>query len=220
MDALTVEGLKLSLPDFELEATFRVEAGGRAALVGPSGGGKTSLLRLIAGLDPSVGGRVRLGEEDLTQLPPEERHCGFVFQDQALFPALTVSENVAFPLRARHVKREIREKEVELWLKRVGLLHRADARVGTLSGGERQRVALARALIWKPKLWLLDEPFSSLDPSAKSDIQKMILELHSHWPVPMVFVTHDASDVAGLATQRLELKEEKGEGDLPVRRIR
>ena len=197
---LRVQGLRWRIADFILEADFQVGDGQRCVLTGPSGSGKTSLLRWIAGLVPADSGQVFLGTRELTALPPEKREIGYVFQEQALFPALNTWENVAFGLQVRRVPRADREAQAREWLRRVGLASRADSPVSVLSGGERQRVALARAMIWRPQALLLDEPFSSLDAARAVELRALLVELHAQYPVPMVLVSHDEADVREIAT--------------------
>jgi ABC-type Fe3+/spermidine/putrescine transport system ATPase subunit len=206
---LKVENVVKRIGGFTLRADFRVAPGERAAVAGPSGSGKTTLLRLLAGLDPVDSGRIRLGDEDITRLPPERRGIGMVFQEQTLFPSMTVLENAAFGLRMAGVGRAAREAETRPWLERVGLGARAGESVTVLSGGERQRVAFVRALVWKPKLLLLDEPFSALDAALRERLQGELVELHRLWPVPLLLVSHDAADAA-VATSRISC--EIGEG--------
>ncbi|MEK6578698.1 MAG: ATP-binding cassette domain-containing protein [Bdellovibrionota bacterium] len=170
---LVVEDVKKRVGDFSLEANFEVKKGDRVGLVGRSGCGKTTLLRLIAGLEgfdgPGDQGRILLGGRDISDFSPQKRDVGFVFQEQALFPDLDVFENVTFGLKVRGVSLVERQKEGKAWLARVGLADKMQTGIGNLSGGEAQRVALIRALIWKPKVLLLDEPFSALDrPLRKS----------------------------------------------------
>jgi ABC-type Fe3+/spermidine/putrescine transport system ATPase subunit len=195
---------------FELRASFGVAAGDRAVLSGPSGSGKTTLLRMIAGLERPDGGRITLQDGDrtheLNELPAHLRRLGVVFQEQALFPSMTVLENVAFGLRMRKIARAERESESREWLARVGLAGREGSGIAGLSGGERQRVALARALITRPRALLLDEPFSALDPEARSVLRGVVLELHAAWPVPLLVVTHDQADAEALATRRWVLR--------------
>ncbi|HEY3084303.1 MAG TPA: ATP-binding cassette domain-containing protein, partial [Candidatus Dormibacteraeota bacterium] len=153
----------------DLRMKFRLEDGEVVALLGPNGAGKTTLLRAIAGLAPIVAGRVALDGEVLEDtatgkyMPTEERSIGFVFQDYLLFPHMSVSENVAFGLRARGAGRAEAGRRAMEWVDRVGLKDRASSRPAELSGGERQRVALARALAPDPRVLLLDEPLAALD---------------------------------------------------------
>lgn len=206
---LRVEELVIDLADFHLRADFFVRAGERLVLWGPSGSGKSTLLRTIAGLETvglRMSGSVLLGDQDLTHLPPQFRQMGFVFQDQILFPHLTVLENAAFGLKMRGVPKEQRHQEAEDWLKRVGLGNRIDSSVEQLSVGERQRVAFIRALIWKPQVILLDEPFSALDPHLRSSMRHELLELHRLSQAPMILVTHDEADVEAIAQVQVEVK--------------
>jgi ABC-type sugar transport system ATPase subunit len=208
-EPLEVRALKRTLPGFTLEADFEVPAGGRACLLGKSGSGKSTLLRAIAGLDrpgPGDSGRILAGGRDLSRLPPEKRGVGFVFQEQVLFPSMSVLDNCVFALKLKGVAKAEREAEGLRWLERLGLGKHAGSGVSTLSGGERQRVAFIRALVWKPALLLLDEPFSALDSELRGVLRSDLLALHRDWPIPMVIVTHDPADVDALATIRLRIE--------------
>ena len=211
MPKLKLEQVKKVIGGFTLCANFEIGEGERAALVGPSGSGKTTLLRIIAGLEQLRGkgdqGRLFLDTE-MTDLPPEDRNIGMVFQDHALFPALSLIENVTFGLRVRKVAREEREAQAMPWLEKVGLKSRAHSSIQNLSGGERQRVAFLRAILWKPKLILLDEPFSALDAGLRASLRRELVELHMLWPVPLIMVTHDEADLAAVATTRLGYAED------------
>ena len=211
---LVVEDVKKRVGDFSLEANFEVKKGDRVGLVGRSGCGKTTLLRLIAGLEgfdgPGDQGRILLGGRDISDFSPQKRDVGFVFQEQALFPDLDVFENVTFGLKVRGVSLVERQKEGNAWLARVGLADKMQTGIGNLSGGEAQRVALIRALIWKPKVLLLDEPFSALDRPLRKSLADEILKLHDVWTVPLILVSHDDEDLMNLATRKLEFKESEG----------
>ena len=177
----------LPLRAFDLELSLSVER--TVALVGPSGAGKTSVLRVAAGLaEPSRGG-VTFGDEVWTGLPPERRRVGFVFQDYALFPHLSVCANVAYA------------GPVGDLLDRFHIAELADARPGELSGGERQRVALARALARGPDVLLLDEPLAALDAHTKSQVRGELSELLRGLGLPTLLVTHDYEDAAALADE-------------------
>jgi molybdate transport system ATP-binding protein len=186
----------LPLRAFALELALDVT--GTVALVGPSGAGKTSVLRVIAGLAPPARGRVSLdGEAWLDtgrrlSLPPERRRVGLVFQDYALFPHLSVRANVAFGARGR---------AVEPLLERFRIGPLASAHPGELSGGERQRVALARALARQPAALLLDEPLSALDAHTKAEVRHELAELLRDLALPTLLVTHDYEDAAALADE-------------------
>jgi putative spermidine/putrescine transport system ATP-binding protein len=209
---LRVQGLRKSWGAFELRADFEVGPGERAVLLGRSGSGKSSLLRVLAGLEPwdpaADSGQIWLGEQELTHCSPEQRQIGVVFQDQALFPALDLIDNASFGLMMRGVSRLERQKQAEPWLDRVGLLRQIGTPVDRLSGGERQRLAFVRAWVWNPRLLLLDEPFSALDPGLRGVLRRELLELHALWPVPLLLVTHDEADAEELGTFRIRLHEE------------
>src|SRR5690606_27126857 len=143
--------------------SLRIEAGELFFLLGPSGCGKTTLLRMIAGFVEPTAGRIRFGDRDVTDLPPEKRNAGMVFQNYALWPHMTVAENVAFGLTVRKVSKAERQDRVMEALRAVRMQDYAARKPNQLSGGQQQRVALARALVIKPQVLLLDEPLSNLD---------------------------------------------------------
>jgi sulfate/thiosulfate transport system ATP-binding protein len=183
--------------------SLRVESGELVALLGPSGGGKTTLLRLMAGLDTPDSGSVLLQGEDATGRNARDRGVGFVFQHYALFRHMTVFENVAFGLRvrrraARPPEREIASRVRQL-LELVQLDFMADRRPSDLSGGQRQRVALARALAVEPKVLLLDEPFGALDAKVRRELRGWLRRLHEEIHLTSVFVTHDQEEALELA---------------------
>lgn len=213
---LQLEKVKKQIHDFTLLADFTIEAGERAVLLGKSGIGKTTFLRFLAGLEPwnknTDSGRVLLGGKDITLENPQDRQVGFIFQDQALFNHLNVYENVTFGLKMRGISKQIQMELALSWLDKVGLKSRMNAFPGELSGGEQQRVAFIRALIWKPKLLLLDEPFSSLDSELRQVLRSELKCLHQLWPVPLILVTHDEMDVELLATTRLRVELESTPG--------
>ena len=178
-----------------------LRSGEVTALLGPSGSGKTTLLNIIAGLVEPSGGRVMFGACDVTAVPAEQRRVGYVFQGHALFPHLTVSGNVEFPLRVRGTKKsERRERALEA-LRMVELESLAARPITTLSGGQRQRVALARALVAEPDVLLFDEPLSALDPALRGRIRNELRQLLEPLSVPVVLVTHDQEDAFVLADQ-------------------
>ena len=164
------------------------------SLLGPSGCGKTTLLRIIAGLLPPDRGTVRLDGEDITAKPPHRRDVGVVFQNYALFPHLTVAENIAFGLEARRVARAEIAKTVPHLLALVHLAELADRSIKLLSGGQQQRVAVARALAVKPKLMLFDEPFSALDRKLRETMQIELKRLLREVGATAIFVTHDQDE--------------------------
>jgi len=180
--------------------TLDIAAGETVILLGPSGCGKTTTLRLIAGLEsPDAGGRVLFDNEDVTPLPIEKRGVGMVFQSYALFPNMTVAQNVGYGLRVRGIAGDAREKRVREMLELVDLTAFGPRRVDQLSGGQRQRVALARALAIEPRMLLLDEPFGALDAQVRRELRRWLRELHDQAGVTTVFVTHDQEEALDLA---------------------
>jgi molybdate transport system ATP-binding protein len=189
----------------DLALDLGVEGGETVAVLGPNGAGKTTLLRAISGLLPLDRGSVVLDGRVLdepasgTFVPPEDRSIGVVFQELLLFPALDVTDNVAFGLRARGTRREAARTDARRWLERVGLGDRASGSVATLSGGEAQRVALARALAAGPRALLLDEPLAALDADVRGTVRRDLRDHLRHHDGPRVLVTHDPLDAAVLA---------------------
>src|SRR5712692_7377081 len=169
------------------------------ALLGPSGSGKTTILRLVAGFETPDSGSVRVEGEDVTRLPPERRRFGMVFQNYALFPHMTVGENVAFGLEAQKTPRgEIRDRVAEA-LAAVDLTGFEDRRTGQISGGQQQRVALARALAPRPRVLLLDEPLSNLDPTLRERTRRELARVIRRVGITTVFVTHEQEEAFDLA---------------------
>lgn len=201
MSSLSLDGLGKSYGDQEIvkgvSATIR--EGEFVALVGPSGCGKTTILRMIAGLvDPTVG-RILMGSDDVTSLPPNKRGLGLVFQSYALFPHLTVFENVAFGLRRRRVGGEELQRRVAEMLALVRLDGFADRYPRQLSGGQQQRVAIARAIAPHPRVLLFDEPLSNLDAQLRDEMQIEIKRLQRNLGITTLFVTHDQAEALSLA---------------------
>ena len=163
-------------------------------VLGPSGAGKSTLLRVIAGLEPATGGRVSIARRDVTHLRPGRRNVSMVFQSYALFPHLTVAENIAFGMIVRDTPRAEAEERARRAAEAVGCGHLLARRPGQLSGGERQRVALARALVRAPDVFLLDEPLSNLDLELRVETRAEIKALHGRVGGTMVYVTHDQTE--------------------------
>jgi len=192
------------LRDFDLQLRLDVKQGQTLMLVGDNGCGKTTLLNLIAGLDRPDRGRITLDGRSLfdsdlgIDLPPEARGVGYVFQSYALFPHMSVYDNVAFGLRARKMPAEDIDRRVEKHLKEAGLWEIRRAKAADVSGGQKQRVALARALIIEPKLLLLDEPLSALDVRRQAAMRAELRETIRACGVPCIIVTHDLRDVVSL----------------------
>lgn len=201
---IRLEGLSVDLAGFRLAPLdLTVTEGEFFMLVGPSGAGKTLLLEAIAGLQPISGGRIALDGRDVTDLPPESRRVALVYQDYALFPHLTVAENIRYGLRFKGRGDEAHLGDLIDLLRLEPLL---DRRPVTLSGGERQRTALARALAVKPALLLLDEPLSALDPLFREEIQGHLRALHGQG-LTFLMVTHDFGEVLSLG-QRVAVLDE------------
>lgn len=186
--------------------SFEVAEGEFLALLGPSGCGKTTTLRLIAGLETADAGEIWIAGRRVTAdarnlLPPRSRGVGFVFQDLALWPHLTVTGNLDFVLASAKVPKRERAERIAEALRLVRIERFAQSYPGQLSGGEQQRAALARALIARPRLLLLDEPMSSLDPSLKADLLNELASLQRSLGVTAIYVTHNEDEAATLATR-------------------
>lgn len=193
---LTLTGLTGQAGAFRLgPLDLTVPVGQVLAMLGPSGAGKTMLLETIAGLRPQHSGQIRLAGTDLTATPPERRRIGLVFQDAALFPHLTVRDNVRFgPRASRHQS----AAAADSLLHQLGIWHLASRLPRSLSGGERQRVALARALAIQPGLLLLDEPLSALDQPTREDMRSLLQEMLADLDIPAIHVTHDRDEALSI----------------------
>lgn len=181
------------------EVSLAAEPGELVALLGPSGCGKTTLLRVVAGLHPPDSGEVRFGDSVVTNLPAERRGAVMVFQRPLLFPHLTVAGNVAFGLKVRGVPRATIDRRVAEALSMVRLDGFERRRPHELSGGQEQRVSLARALVTEPRVLLLDEPFSALDESLRTEMRTLLRDLQRRLEITTLFVTHDQREAAILA---------------------
>jgi len=179
--------------------SLRVEPGEFVTLLGPSGSGKTTVLRTLAGLEEPDAGEILLDGVPLTPLPPHQRHIGLVFQNYALFPHLTVFENVAYSLRIRRTPDVRIRDEVEAALKTLGLEELASRLPGQLSGGQQQRVALARALVMHPDLLLFDEPLSNLDAKLRFQVRSELRRLQKRLGITALYVTHDQAEAMSLS---------------------
>jgi len=186
-DRAAVDGLDLEIADGEL-----------MVLVGPSGSGKTTALRMLAGLEEVDAGAVLIGDRDVTDLPPKKRDIAMVFQNYALYPYLTVAQNIAFPLKMAGVKKEERERKAAEVATRLGLERFLDRKPSQLSGGERQRVAMGRAIIRLPSVFLMDEPLSNLDAKLRVQMRADIAALQHDLGTTTVYVTHDQSEAMTL----------------------
>lgn len=205
---LRVEDICVDLGDFRLDqVSLHVESGEYLVLLGSTGNGKTVLLETIAGLNLPTSGRIVINGEDVTHLAPEKRHLGVVYQDYALFPHLSVFDNIGFGLRFNGAtKQQIRAAVDEM----AGFLeigHLLKRRPRRLSGGERQRVALARALVMKPYVLLLDEPLSALDRASRTRIQGVLKRIHAELSVTIVHITHNLKEAFSLADRLAVIKD-------------
>lgn len=186
--------------------SLTVQPGQTVALLGRSGSGKSTLLRIIAGLEQPDAGSVWLQGSDAAGVPPERRHCALLFQDFALFPHLDVQDNVAFGLVEQGVKKPLARAQACELLGRLGLGAHARSRVTHLSGGEQQRVALARALITRPRVLLLDEPFSALDADLRQQLRDEFRQRIAEQGMATLWVTHDEAEAHAMAQHGYRLE--------------
>jgi multiple sugar transport system ATP-binding protein len=183
------------LSDFSLD----VPPGAFLVVLGPSGCGKTTALRMVAGLEQPTSGRVRIGDTDVTDLPPRHRDVAMVFQSYALYPHMDIGENIGYPLRVRGVEKDRRRAAVERFAGLVGIDHLLDRRPSQLSGGQRQRVALARAMVREPSCFLMDEPLSNLDAKLRTSMRGELKHLQKNLGTTTVYVTHDQAEATTMA---------------------
>ena len=195
-DVLAVDAIDLEIHDGE----FMV-------LVGPSGCGKSTLLRLIAGLEEATEGGIVIAGEDVTEVPPQERDIAMVFQNYALYPHMTVEQNLAFGLRIRGVAKAERRRRVLDAARTLGLLELLDRRPAALSGGQRQRVAIGRAMVREPIAFLMDEPLSNLDAKLRVSMRASLSRLHAQLGVTTVYVTHDQVEAMTLGQRVAVLRD-------------
>ena len=186
----TYDGVHLVVRQLDLD----IRPGEFLTLLGPSGSGKTTTLMMLAGFESPTAGDILLDGKPITRTPPHKRHFGMVFQNYALFPHLTVGQNVAYPLTVRRVPKAEQAQRVERALSMVRLDGMADRLPSQLSGGQQQRVALARALVFEPQLVLMDEPLGALDKQLREHMQIELKELHRQLGVTFVYVTHDQGE--------------------------
>lgn len=190
---------------------LHIPAGSFCVLLGPSGCGKSTTLRIIAGLETATSGQVRIGGKDVTQLPPAERGIAMVFQNYALFPHLSVRENIGFGLSVRKVPKAEAEKRLSEAAELLGLSHLLDRKPGQLSGGQQQRVALGRALVAQAHVCLMDEPLSNLDAQLRQEMRAELRELQQRLGLTVVYVTHDQAEAMSMADQVVLLHQGKVE---------
>ena len=176
-----------------------IQDGKFTVLVGASGCGKTTLLRMIAGIGPATSGHVLMDGKDITDLDPAKRDIAMVFQNYAIYPTMTVKENIEFGLKNRKVPKEEREKLIKEYAAVVGLTDYLDRKPGTLSGGQRQRIAIARALALEPELLLLDEPLGALDLQLRRQMQVELKRLQKQLGITFIYITHDQEEAVNMS---------------------
>ena len=184
-----------------------MEPGDFLVLVGPSGCGKSTLLNCIAGLEEVSGGQILIGGRDVTQVPPRDRDIAMVFQSYALYPTMTVAENIGFGMKVRNVAKAEQERKINEVSGLLQIQHLLDRKPGALSGGQRQRVAMGRALVREPVLFLFDEPLSNLDAKLRVELRGEIKRLHERLDASIVYVTHDQIEAMTLGTHIVVLNE-------------
>jgi putative spermidine/putrescine transport system ATP-binding protein len=201
MSGLAIQSVTKRFGDFNAvdDVSLSVPHGTFVCLLGPSGCGKTTLLRMVAGLEEPTAGTIALDGADITQVPTHKRNFGMVFQSLALFPHLSVGDNIAYALRIRGAPKDEQKKRADELLKLVHLPGFADRPVAKLSGGQRQRVAIARALALSPKLFLLDEPMSALDAKLRESMQVELRQLQQRLGITTIVVTHDQREAMTMA---------------------
>lgn len=206
---ITLDSIAYNIGSAELlkGVSAQLPSGSFTSILGPSGAGKSTLLSIIAGLVLQSSGRVLFDGECVDNLAAHERPISVVFQDARLFPHMSVSDNVAFPLKMQHVPKAERLKQASYYLELVQLKGFGGRRVQTLSGGQAQRVALARALAAEPNAVLLDEPFSGLDEHLRHDMRALVSELHEQLGMTMLMVTHDAAEACVMSDYVLSLSQ-------------
>jgi sn-glycerol 3-phosphate transport system ATP-binding protein len=201
------------------DVSFEVAEGTLAVLLGPSGCGKSTTLRLIAGLETASAGQILIGGRDVTALPPVSRNIAMVFQSYALFPHLSVAENIVFGLKVRRVAAAERAARLERVAELLGLGELLERKPSQLSGGQQQRVALGRAIIAEKPVCLMDEPLSNLDAQLRGEMRREIRALQQKLGMTMVYVTHDQTEAMTMADQVILLQNGRVEQDAPPAEI-
>ena len=221
MSAIAVQNVSKLWADSKAvdDVSFTAPAGAFTVLLGPSGCGKSTTLRLIAGLESLSAGRIVIGERDVSDLPPARRDLSMVFQSYALFPHLSVAENILFGLKVRRVPRAERDARLARTAELLGLTALLGRRPNQLSGGQQQRVALGRAIIAEKPVCLMDEPLSNLDAKLRHEMRVEIRELQRKLGITMVYVTHDQAEAMSMADRVILLREGRVEQDAPPEEI-
>ena len=191
------DGKVLVVKDLQLD----IAEGEFITMLGPSGSGKTTCLMMLAGFETPTNGEIYLDGKAISSIPPHKRGIGMVFQNYALFPHMTVYENLAFPLRVRKIPKDEADKKIDKALSMVSLQGFAARMPGQLSGGQQQRVAVARSLVFDPQLVLMDEPLGALDKNLRESMQYEIKHIHESIGVTVVYVTHDQSEALTMSNR-------------------
>ena len=191
------------------DLTLHIEDGEFFSLLGPSGCGKTTLLRTIAGLEQATEGSIKIGDRDVTSLKPGDRDVGMVFQDYALYPHMSLVDNVAYPLKVRKVAKADRRERAAGAAQHLGLEELLERRPGELSGGQQQRVAVARAVAYEPSVFLFDEPLSNLDARLRIEARSFLRRLQQELDVCTIYVTHDQSEALALSDRMAVMRDGK-----------
>lgn len=186
---------------------FEIEDGDFLTILGPSGAGKTTLLKMIAGFEQTTSGNIYMDGEDIANKPIHKRNIGMLFQNYALFPHMTVNENISFPLSLRHVAKEEKKQRVQAILDKVKLGEYGKRYPSELSGGQQQRVGLARALVFNPPILLLDEPMAALDKQLRKQMQLEVKQIHEDLGITTISVTHDQEEALTMATKVCVMKD-------------
>lgn len=198
--SIEVRNLRVTRGEFTLEVDeLFIRPREVFAILGSTGSGKTVLMESIVGAYPINVGSILLDGKSVETLPIQQRHLGILYQDYALFPHMTVRDNIAYGLKRAHVPHDEIDMRVNEMLAMFGIEHIAERHPGVISGGESQRTALARALVLKPEILILDEPFSALDPTTKQQMYSMLRDVHECFDCTIVFVTHDFNEAQTLA---------------------
>jgi putative spermidine/putrescine transport system ATP-binding protein len=213
MAFLELSGLQKTFGDTRVVKDFNldIDQGEFVSFLGPSGCGKTTVLRMVAGFEEPTAGTIRIGGADVTRLKPNQRDIGMVFQAYALFPNMTVAQNIGFGLKVRGAARADTDRRVAEMLKLIRLDHLADRYPYQLSGGQQQRVALARALAPQPKVLLLDEPLSALDAKVRVSLREEIRQIQKNLGITTIFVTHDQEEALSISDRIAVMNEGKAD---------
>ncbi len=186
---------------------LKINEGEFVTLLGPSGCGKTTLLRMIAGLENVSAGEIYIGNENVTNIPPNKRDTSIMFQDYALFPHMNIEQNIGYGLKLKKIDKNIIKEKTTSWLKKIGLENYNNRMPYEISGGQRQRVALARSLIVEPGVLLLDEPLGALDANLRKTMQVELKKIHSEFGITFVYVTHDQEEALSMSSRIVLMNE-------------